>query len=125
MADIGSFDFWAWFCSRTILFVTDVINKLKKGLNISLMCAEKDPFNCHRFVLVSRALSKKNVVIEHILADKSTVSQSELEERLIDKYSKESQQLSLFEPKRSREELIDTAYKKRNKDIGYRANPKH
>jgi len=100
-----------------------VISKLKNGLNISLMCAEKDPFNCHRFVLVSRALSKKNVVIEHILADKRTVSQSELEEKLLDKYSNKSQQLSLFEPKRSREELIDTAYKKRNKDIGHKANP--
>jgi len=103
--------------------IENVISKLKKGLNISLMCAEKDPFNCHRFVLVSRALSKKEMSIEHILANKSTVSQEELEKRLIDKYSNESHQLSLFEPKRSREELIDTAYQKRNKDIGHRANP--
>ncbi len=103
--------------------VETVINKLKNEQHISLMCAEKDPFNCHRFVLVSRALFKKNIPIEHILADKSTVSQSELEQRLINKYSNETPQLSLFEPKRLREEIIDIAYKKRNIDIGYKANP--
>jgi len=103
--------------------IEKVIDRIKSGRNISLMCAEKDPFSCHRFVLVSRALSRKNVIIKHILSDKSTVSQEELEQRLIGKYTKETPQLSLFEKKRSREELLDFAYKKRNIDIGYKANP--
>jgi hypothetical protein len=89
------------------------------------MCAEKDPFNCHRFVLVSRALAKKNIAIEHILSDKSTVSQEELEERLLNKYTDKSPQMSLFEPVKSRIELTDIAYKKHNNNIGYTHNPSY
>ena len=105
--------------------IESLINKTNTGLNISLMCAEKDPFNCHRFVLVSRALAKKNIAIEHILSDKSTVSQEELEERLLNKYTDKSPQMSLFEPVKSRAELTDIAYKKHNNNIGYTPNPSY
>jgi len=110
------------------LFISGIetlIHKIKTGQNISLMCAEKDPFNCHRFVLISRSLVKKDIEIEHILSEKSTVSQRELEEKLLTKYTDKSAQMSLFEPVRSRAELIDFAYKKHNMSIGYTPNPKY
>ena len=103
--------------------IESLINKTNTGLNTSLMCAEKDPFNCHRFVLVSRALSGKNIDIEHILSDKSTVSQDALEERLLNKYADKSSQMSLFEPVKSMTEQLDIAYKKHNINIGYTPNP--
>jgi uncharacterized protein (DUF488 family) len=105
--------------------IENLINKTNTGLNISLMCAEKDPFNCHRFVLVSRALAGKKIAIEHILSDKSTVSQEKLEERLLNKYTDKSQQMSLFEPLKSRTELLNFAYKKHNMHIGYTSNPNY
>ena len=40
---------------------------LGKGQTPALMCAEKDPFNCHRAIMVSRALSLKGYEIRHIL----------------------------------------------------------
>jgi len=103
--------------------IESLIHKTNTGLNISLMCAEKDPFNCHRFMLVSRALAKKNIAIEHILSDKSTASQEVLEEKLFNKYTDKTSQMSLFEPVKSRNELIDIAYKKHNINIGYTPNP--
>jgi uncharacterized protein (DUF488 family) len=103
--------------------IESLINKTNTGLNISLMCAEKAPLNCHRFMLVSRALAKKNIDIEHLLSDKSTVSQDELEERLLNKYTAKTSQMSLFEPIKSRTELIDLAYKKHNNKIGFTSNP--
>jgi len=103
--------------------IENLINKTSTGTNISLMCAEKDPFNCHRFVLVSRALAKQNIDVEHILSDKSTVLQSELEEKLLDKYTDKSPQMSLFEPVKSKTELLAFAYKKHNINIGYTPNP--
>ena len=36
---------------------------------IALMCAEKDPLECHRTILVSRELNKEGLAVEHILAD--------------------------------------------------------
>lgn len=35
---------------------------------IALMCAEKDPLQCHRFLLVARALVNLDVPVAHILA---------------------------------------------------------
>jgi len=104
--------------------IENLINKIKTGQKISLMCAEKDPFNCHRFMLISRALAKKNVSIEHILSDKSAVSQDELEKKLFNKYTDKSPQMSLFEPVKSRTELLDIAYKKHNISTGHTHNPK-
>lgn len=36
---------------------------------IALMCSEKDPLRCHRFLLVARALVKLNFPVAHILAN--------------------------------------------------------
>lgn len=105
--------------------IENLMNTVKTGQKISLMCAEKDPFNCHRFVLISRALTKRNVAIEHILSDKSSVSQDELEEKLLNKYTDKSTQMSLFEPVKSRTELLDFSYKKHNMFIGYTPNPNY
>lgn len=35
---------------------------------IALMCSEKDPLRCHRFLLVARALVKLDIPVAHILA---------------------------------------------------------
>lgn len=40
----------------------------------AIMCAEKDPLNCHRTHLVSRALSNEGVAVEHILSDGKRVA---------------------------------------------------
>jgi uncharacterized protein (DUF488 family) len=96
-----------------------VIEGINKGYRIALMCAEKNPFDCHRFVLVSYALSKQNVDIEHILSEVKKVSQKELEDHLISKYNLYNPQLSLFDQQGSHEELLNQAYELRNRDIAY------
>ena len=35
---------------------------------IALMCSEKDPLQCHRFLLIARALVKLDIPVAHILA---------------------------------------------------------
>lgn len=57
--------------AATPLFRTG-IERVKQGAGkhrIALMCAEKDPLDCHRTLLVSRALERDDVAITHILAD--------------------------------------------------------
>jgi hypothetical protein len=51
--------------------------------NIALMCAEKDPLQCHRTILVSRHLKKHNIHIKHILADGGIEEHTEAERRLV------------------------------------------
>jgi uncharacterized protein (DUF488 family) len=55
-----------------------------KKFRVALMCAEKEPLDCHRTLLVSRALEKRNVAIAHILADGSIENQPQTMTRLID-----------------------------------------
>ncbi len=47
------------------------------------MCAEKEPLDCHRTVLVSRRLAERGVAIEHLLADGSTRPHHDVEETLL------------------------------------------
>jgi uncharacterized protein (DUF488 family) len=52
---------------------------------VCLMCAEKEPLDCHRTVLVSRRLAERGVAIEHLLADGGTRPHGEIEEKLLAK----------------------------------------
>jgi len=50
---------------------------------ICLMCAEREPLDCHRFLLVARALAEQGVAAGHILADGSIEPQARSEQRLL------------------------------------------
>src|SRR5689334_11095394 len=50
---------------------------------IALMCAEKDPLDCHRTILVARELVGLGCRVRHILIDGSTESHDEAMERLV------------------------------------------
>jgi uncharacterized protein (DUF488 family) len=63
------------------------LDRVMRGLGkhrIALMCAEKEPLECHRTLLVARALEERGVSVQHILADGRLESQSEAMERLLD-----------------------------------------
>ncbi len=55
-----------------------------KGLTIALMCAEKDPADCHRSLLVGYDfLRKQSINIQHINHDGNLEPQNKLEHRLM------------------------------------------
>lgn len=96
---------------------------IKKGYNICIMGAMQEPIRCHRSILVGRELYKKGINVKYILNDCSIVSQKEIEHQLLDKYYKDRAQMtidSLLGEEMSEEEMISEAYKKANKEIGYR-----
>lgn len=48
------------------------IERVRKGASeyrIALVCAEKEPLDCHRTLLVARALDEQGVEVRHILGD--------------------------------------------------------
>jgi uncharacterized protein (DUF488 family) len=61
-----------------------------KKFRVALMCAEKEPLDCHRTLLVSRALEKRGAAIAHILADGSIEPQLHTMARLIKKVGLDS-----------------------------------
>lgn len=65
----------------------DRVTARAAGSTLCLMCAEKEPLDCHRTVLVSRRLAERGVTIEHLLADGGARPHAEIEEVLLGKGS--------------------------------------
>jgi uncharacterized protein (DUF488 family) len=63
----------------------DRLAALAGASTLCLMCAEKEPLDCHRTVLVSRRLAERGVAIEHLLADGGSRPHAEIEEALLAK----------------------------------------
>ena len=62
--------------------IAQLLEESKKH-TVALLCAERDPVNCHRFLLVGRHLAGKGIALSHILADGKIESQAQTEERMI------------------------------------------
>jgi uncharacterized protein (DUF488 family) len=50
----------------------------------ALMCAEREPLDCHRVVLVGRHLARQGAELRHILADGNIEPHAALEDRLLE-----------------------------------------
>ena len=93
------------------------LDRLRSGMErfkIALMCAEKDPLNCHRAVLVARSMYASRVAVEHIHADGSLEAHAALEFRMLQLLKMSDEDMF-----RSREEIIFDAYRVRGEQIAY------
>jgi uncharacterized protein (DUF488 family) len=86
---------------------------------IALMCAEKEPLDCHRTILVCRNLKTLGVNIKHILPNGSLEDHRETEGRLLKITRCER---GIFDQGVSDSEMIERAYIKRSQDIAYKQN---
>ena len=81
---------------------------------IALMCAEKEPLECHRTILVARALVEQGVAVEHILADGCLETHDHAMERLLTVLRLPSEDLF-----RSRQDLVAQALALQEERIAY------
>lgn len=102
--------------ARTELFARGLDRVLEGAAKyrIALMCAEKDPLDCHRNVLVARALAARGAEIRHILPDGAIEPNDATERRLLDMLGRTS--LDMFAPA---EEQLALAYAERAARIAY------
>ena len=82
---------------------------------VALMCAEKEPLDCHRTLLVARALAERGVAVEHILADGSLEKHDAAMDRLLAAF-KMSPGGDLL---RSRDEAIAEALERQTQKAAY------
>ena len=103
--------------ARTKLF-GEGIERVRNGSrhqNIALMCAEKDPLDCHRTILVARELVRAGSDVAHILDDGRVETHGVLMKRLLEQVGADRQpDLFLTE-----EQLMDEAYAMRERLIAY------
>lgn len=81
---------------------------------LALMCAEKEPLECHRTLLVARALVERGVAVEHILADGSLESHDGALTRLLELVGLPEQDLF-----RGRQQLIDEGMARQEERIAF------
>jgi len=116
---------YAWFTASDIFSegIRQLDSQLVRGKTPSLLCAEKDPFDCHRAIMVCRALSLRGYDPKHILADGSIQTQEELDKKKLDKYFPHRDEGSIFaliEGETTPEQMLAEAYLKRNEAIAWR-----
>lgn len=96
------------------------VDRLRRGAGtyrIALLCAEREPLDCHRTLLISRHLANQ-FAIQHILADSSVEDHAACERRLVARMGMER---TLLEPDLPDSELIARAYAAATPAIAYRA----
>jgi uncharacterized protein (DUF488 family) len=101
--------------ATTAAFVSG-LTRIRNGLGrfrIALLCAEKDPLECHRTILVCRHL-RGAAGIQHILPDGSLESQEESETRLMAEERVPDDDFFT-----EREKLLARAYDRRGNKIAY------
>jgi uncharacterized protein (DUF488 family) len=97
------------------------LDRLLTGMRdhrIAIMCAEREPLECHRTILVARELEKRGVPVTHILQDGSLESNQDAMSRLAAQLKLEG--TDLF---RTPAELIEEAYEVQGARIAYVRKP--
>ena len=85
---------------------------------VCLMCAEREPLDCHRCLLVARALAGRGLAIGHILHDGMIEPHSATEQRLLE-LAGEPQDLFTT----GQGDRLAAAYRRRARAVAYRAKP--
>jgi uncharacterized protein (DUF488 family) len=103
--------------AKTDLFKRGIERVIEGGsqYRIALMCAEKEPLDCHRTILVARALCELGVKISHILGNGEVEDHTHAIERLIGRFR--MPEADMF---REHNAVIADAYTRRGNEIAYR-----
>jgi uncharacterized protein (DUF488 family) len=95
---------------------------LSRAANIVLMCAEEDPLQCHRFLMICPALLERGVVPAHLRRGGILESQRDAEDRLLDQHGRSAFATgSLFVSER--DSAIEEALLLQAKEFAFRASP--
>jgi len=96
------------------------LGRVKEGAEryrIALMCAEREPLDCHRTVLVARHLQRRGMRVVHILADGTAEPSEATERRLLKRMHLET--ADLFDAPRDPRAAVEEAYDRRGDEICY------
>ncbi len=98
-----------------------VVGELKRD-SLALMCAEEDPLNCHRFLMICPALMALGVEPRHIRKAGAVESQREAEDRLLEAHHwGDVASGSLFAADRAG--ALEDAYVAQAEKCAFRADP--
>jgi uncharacterized protein (DUF488 family) len=85
---------------------------------VCLMCAEREPLDCHRCLLVTRTLAGRGLAIGHILHDGTIEPHAATEQRLLELDGEPEDLFTSGQTGR-----LAAAYRRRARAVAYRAKP--
>ncbi len=85
-----------------------------KRYRIALVCSERDPMDCHRCLLVGRALAQRGIRVSHLLEDGTVVSQGEIETKLLELSGRDGEDFFA-----QRWQRLATAYRERARKVAF------
>ena len=98
--------------------------EFKKGLErlidgaarykVALMCSEQDPLDCHRCLLVGRALAERGIGVAHIQSQGAIATQAQIEDGLLELSGRSADDLFA-----TREERLAAAYRERARKVAF------
>ena len=88
-----------------------------KLYKMALLCAEREPLDCHRTILVGRRLQVRGAAIRHVLADGTIEPNEDTERRLLERMN--MQIGDLFGGPSNAVEAIAEAYEERGRQIAF------
>ncbi len=92
------------------------LTRRAQSSRLAILCAEKEPLDGHRTILICRHLKDSELCIRHILADGSLEEHSQTEKRLVRKMGIER---TLFEPNLTDADMVQRAYDERGREIAF------
>jgi uncharacterized protein (DUF488 family) len=93
-----------------------LVDSSRTNGRVCLLCAERDPLDCHRCLLVGRALADRRQTIGHILFDGAIEPHQATEQRLL---ALDGEANDLFAA--GQDERLAAAYRRRARAVAYRA----
>jgi len=116
----GTADYERMVAAPSFIAGLDRIAEGCARLRIALMCSEHDPLDCHRCLLVGRALAGRQVTVTHIVSDSLPISQRQIEDTLLALSGRDAEDLFA-----SYEERLAAAYRDRARRVAFAGASDH
>lgn len=85
-----------------------------KAYRVAVMCSERNPVDCHRCLLVGRALKARGYIVRHLLPDGQSVDQDAIEDQLL-KMADKSEADMFVSPR----DMLAEAYRLRARKVAF------
>lgn len=111
-----------------LLGVDKVKAAMGEGRTPVLFCAEANPIECHRCILIGKYFADAGYDVLHLMYRRQAKTQADIDDELLNKYFPKVQQISLFDTMAedvSREDQLRQAYKLANDEVGWSPTQKN
>jgi uncharacterized protein (DUF488 family) len=114
----GIADYEAMAMQREFQVGLDRVQEAAKRSLVCLMCAEREPLDCHRCLLVARALAERGLTVGHILYDGMIEPHAATGQRLL---ALAAENCDLFAA--GQDGRLAAAYRSRSRAVAFRQKP--